>query len=217
MNNRDLDAEFERIIAGWDTEAVEPVPGTARRGADEVDAASRTDLADPDQSTQPDEPRDADKQHDEYAEHREPQPDNEPKTEHEPGADGAGPDSTPVSDPTGNTLPIGPGAASVWRGPSPSGGTDDAVPDRAASDDHDAHFVPPIQTDLPTAEEDPMFWAIVVGLAGGPLLLLYALFFDRGGSPWWVVTALTMIVGGFVLLVLRGGMERDPSDDGTRI
>lgn len=212
MNNRDLDAEFERIIAGWDTEAVEPVHGVTRSGADEVDAASRTDLVGPDQSTQPDKPGDADKQHDEYAEHR------EPETETSDGADGTGPDSTAASDPTGvPTLPIGSGGGSVWRGPSASGETDDAVLDRAASDDHDAHFVPPTQTDLPTAEEDPMFWAIVVGLAGGPLLLLYALFFDRGGSPWWVVTALTMIVGGFVLLVLRGGTERDPSDDGTRI
>ena len=34
-----------------------------------------------------------------------------------------------------------------------------------------------------------MFWAIVGGLGGGPLLLLYVLFFDRDGSGWWVVTA----------------------------
>jgi hypothetical protein len=62
-----------------------------------------------------------------------------------------------------------------------------------------------------------MFWAIVGSLAGGPLLLLYVLFFDRDGSGWWVVTALTMVVVGFVLLVLRGGTERDPFDDGTRL
>ena len=54
-------------------------------------------------------------------------------------------------------------------------------------------------------------------LGGGPLLLFYVLFFDRGGSGWWIVTAITMIVVGFVLLVLRGGTERDPFDDGTRV
>ena len=81
----------------------------------------------------------------------------------------------------------------------------------------DDHFVPPSEIDLPSAETDPMFWAIVGGLVGGPLLLLYVLFFDRDGSGWWVVTALTMIVVGFVLLVLRGGTERDPFDDGTRV
>ena len=37
----------------------------------------------------------------------------------------------------------------------------------------DDHFVPPSEIDLPSAETDPMFWAIVGGLAGGPLLLLY--------------------------------------------
>ena len=86
------------------------------------------------------------------------------------------------------------------------------------TDDPDGdHFIPPTEMDLPSAEDDPMFWAIVVGLAGGPLLLLYLLLFDRDGSGWWIVTALTMIGVGFILLVLRGGTERDPSDDGTRI
>lgn len=84
-------------------------------------------------------------------------------------------------------------------------------------DDEDDHFTPPTEMDLPTAEEDPMFWAIVGGLGGGTLLLLYVLFFDRGGSGWWIVTAIAMIVVGFVLLVLRGGTERDPFDDGTRV
>ena len=55
------------------------------------------------------------------------------------------------------------------------------------------------------------------GPGGGTLLLLYVLFFDRGGSGWWIVTAIAMIVVGFVLLVLRGGTERDPFDDGTRV
>jgi hypothetical protein len=107
-------------------------------------------------------------------------------------------------------LPIAPTTSHAWRGSTPPR-------DEAGDVVDEDHFVPPSEIDLPSAETDPMFWAIVGGLAGGPLLLLYVLFFDRDGSGWWVVTAVTMLVVGFVLLVLRGGNERDPFDDGTRV
>jgi hypothetical protein len=129
----------------------------------------------------------------------------------------ADPRPDPAADPTstGLTLSIAPTTPHVWRG-SPTRDDDvDAVLEE--SDPDDEHFEPPTLTDLPNAEDDPMFWAIVVGLGGGPLLLLYLLIFDREGSGWWVATALAMTVVGFVLLVLRGGNERDPFDDGTRI
>ncbi|HET9633587.1 MAG TPA: hypothetical protein VFP73_14390, partial [Terrabacter sp.] len=108
-------------------------------------------------------------------------------------------------------LPIAPTTSHAWRGGSTRDDTD------PVDDDDDEHFVPPSEIDLPSAETDPMFWAIVGGLVGGPLLLLYLLFFDRDGSGWWIATALAMVVVGFVLLVLRGGTERDPFDDGTRL
>ena len=109
----------------------------------------------------------------------------------------------------------------MWRASTPSDAVED-VDDlleegAAARGEPGDHFVPPSDIDLPSAEADPMFWAIVGGLVGGPLLLLYLLFFDRDGSGWWVVMALAMVVVGFVLLVLRGGTERDPFDDGTRV
>jgi hypothetical protein len=103
----------------------------------------------------------------------------------------------------------------VWRGGTGSEDHLDAVSEPAGLGDDD-HFVPP-EVELPTAEEDPMYWATFACLAGGPLLLLYVLIFDRDGSGWWIVTALTMTVVGFVMLVLRGGTERDPFDDGTRV
>jgi hypothetical protein len=119
-------------------------------------------------------------------------------------------------------LPIASTTSHVWRGGAPSDAVDDvdALLDEASAargGEPDDHFVPPSDIELPSAETDPMFWAIVGGLVGGPLLLFYLLFFDRDGSGWWVVTAIAMVVIGFVLLVLRGGTERDPFDDGTRV
>ena len=128
----------------------------------------------------------------------------------EPRADSQG---DPAS--TGLTLSIAPTTPHVWRGSAAPAEDVDAVLEESEPDDE--HFEPPSLTDLPNAEDDPMFWAIVVGLGGGPLLLVYLLIFDRDGSGWWVATALAMTVVGFVLLVLRGGNERDPFDDGTRV
>ena len=208
MNERDLDAEFERIIAGWDE--VAPDPTLEIRSAD--DAPHRLEAgpasvpeavseAVPETAT---EPPDAG-----------PGPSEPPESPDPPGLPGKTGPSRP-----GNVfeLPIAPGAGHTWRGTARPHDDDDVALQAVPSDDPDGdHFIPPTEMDLPSAEDDPMFWAIVVGLAGGPLLLLYLLLFDRDGSGWWIVTALTMIGVGFILLVLRGGTERDPSDDGTRI
>ncbi|HET8594958.1 MAG TPA: hypothetical protein VFM07_06900 [Intrasporangium sp.] len=168
MNDHELDAEFERIIAGWDETADEPSPAV-------------------DESLRPSEPR-AD------------------------GPDGSPPTATALPKPGASlNVPIAPVTPHVWRGGS--------VPDEDATqpeDDEDEHFVPPA-VHLPSAEDDPMYWATVGCLVGGPLLLLYLLIFDRGGSAWWVVTAVAVTVIGFVMLVLRGGTDRDPFDDGTRV
>lgn len=203
MNDRDLDAEFERIVAGWEAEAPDPQRSTSTpppadavgEGGSPSDATgsnASSDVAEPDV--------------------REP--------------DGPGPSPEPTPPPgrsvpggvkdSGLNLPIAPTTPHVWRGAEPPDEDVDELLESVDRDDED-HFTPPTEMDLPTAEEDPMFWAIVGGLGGGPLLLLYVLFFDRGGSAWWIVTAIAMIVVGFVLLVLRGGTERDPFDDGTRV
>ena len=173
MNDRELDAEFERIIAGWDEEAADPQAPVQQEQDGGLEPRDGTDPA------------------------------------LEPGEASTGDVAT-----GGLTLSIAPTTSHVWRaGPHPA---DDAEGPEATAADED-HFEPPTLDELPTAEDDPMFWAIVAGLGGGPLLLLYLLIFDRDGSGWWVATALAMTVVGFVLLVLRGGTERDPSDDGTRL
>ncbi|HEU5144699.1 MAG TPA: hypothetical protein VFT81_05935 [Dermatophilaceae bacterium] len=177
MNDPELDAEFERIISGWDEEVPDPHPQTElSRGDAGLDDAT------------PAEPAQA--------------PEEGPP---------AGPDAAAG----GMTLSIAPTTSHVWRAaPTPADDVDEVLD---GADPEDAHFEPPTITDLPNAEDDPMYWAIVVGLGGGPLLLFYLLIFDREGSGWWVALALAMTVVGFVLLVLRGGTERDPFDDGTRV
>ncbi|MGO4361917.1 hypothetical protein AB4Z14_15225 [Terrabacter sp. 2TAF16] len=219
MSDRDLDAEFARIIAGWDDEAPEPQRPDATASTDQA-AEQVADPAPP--SVSPTEADTADTA--DTADQPGPTsaPDASPSTVERPqagrGTDPTAPPQQPgagASTPSGSSglleLPIAPTTSHEWRGPTSR--RDDAD----AASDGDDHFVPPSEIDLPSAETDPMFWAIVGGLAGGPLLLLYVLFFDRDGSGWWVVTALTMVVVGFVLLVLRGGTERDPFDDGTRL
>ncbi|GAA6525746.1 hypothetical protein [Intrasporangium sp. DVR] len=204
MNDRDLEAEFERIVAGWDSEAPDPQGPTTRSSDPAIPDTSAPSTS----SEQPADP-------------------SAPATPSPPSPPSPPMPGGPIKD-AGLNLPIAPTTAHVWRGSEPlhddvddllesvGAGADGASDDSLADGDED-HFTPPTEMDLPTAEEDPMFWAIVGGLGGGTLLLLYVLFFDRGGSAWWIITAITMIVVGFVLLVLRGGTERDPFDDGTRV
>lgn len=208
MNDRELDAEFERIISGWDDEAYDPharPAGSDEDGGAGESAAPAGDTAGPapDAGPQPTATGEAaGRQTSDPAALPEPVPDARPDA---PADHSAG----------GLSLSIAPMTPHVWRGSPVQGGDADTTVDDTEPDD--GHFEPPTLTDLPNAEDDPMFWAIVVGLGGGPLLLLYLLIFDREGSGWWVATALAMTVVGFVLLVLRGGNERDPFDDGTRV
>jgi hypothetical protein len=227
VNDRDLDAEFQRIVAGWDDEAPDPL-------ADRADVADRS--VTPGRMPSGDDPAPAT---DALASADDANGDGSdtggtrktggvnpaPLTQAPPSppVDATGPtDPTDVAHGGDLGLPIASTTSHVWRASAPSDAVDDvdALLDAASAargEEPDDHFVPPSEIELPSAETDPMFWAIVGGLVGGPLLLLYLLFFDREGSGWWVVTAIAMIVVGFVLLVLRGGTERDPFDDGTRV
>ena len=249
MNDRDLDAEFQRIVAGWDDEAPDPL-------ADRTDPSDRSGL--PGRMPSGDDPAPAtdalasvDEAGDETVGDAggdvgdgggarktsgvNPAPltpagsagSAGPAGPAGPGDSGgrtgpAGPTPTDVAHGGDLGLPIASTTSHVWRASTPSDAVDDvdALLDAASAargDEPDDHFEPPSEIELPSAETDPMFWAIVGGLVGGPLLLLYLLFFDRDGSGWWIVTGLAMTVVGFILLVLRGGTERDPFDDGTRV
>ncbi len=89
----------------------------------------------------------------------------------------------------------------VWRG-------------HEADDEYEEHFEPFPVAPLPVG--DLQFWAIIAGMGGGPLLLLYFVLFHREASSYWILIAIAMSVGGFALLVSRlPGNQGD--DDGARL
>ena len=110
----------------------------------------------------------------------------------------------------------------VWRGAEQNPAVDATAGDvpepMDLADDEDDHFVPGPTAPLPP-QEDLSFWGIVAGLVGGPLLLLWLVLLRPDVSGWWTLGALGMIVGGFVLLVLRQPHSRDADDpdNGARV
>ncbi len=71
--------------------------------------------------------------------------------------------------------------------------------------------MPPDPPPLPAG--DLHFWGIVVGLLGGPLLLLLAQLVPALRDPMWTWLGVLLGVGGVVLLVLR--LPRNREDDPT--
>jgi hypothetical protein len=54
-------------------------------------------------------------------------------------------------------------------------------------------------------------------MAGGPLLLLYLVFFNRDAGTYWILAAIAMSIGGFALLVSRMPGHQEDDDDGARL
>jgi hypothetical protein len=54
-------------------------------------------------------------------------------------------------------------------------------------------------------------------MAGGPLLLVYLVFFNPNAGSSWILTAIALSVGGFALLVTRLPRHHDDDDDGARL
>lgn len=81
--------------------------------------------------------------------------------------------------------------------------------------EEDDHFVPPQPAPLPAG--DLHFWAILVGLVLGPLLIFLSAVLPVLPPVWTGVGALLTLVG-FVLLVLRQPRRRhDDGDWGARV
>lgn len=115
------------------------------------------------------------------------------------------PDQQPVNEPPGMPARSDPQAIpapQVWRA-------------QEVDDEDEEHFEPPPVTPLPAG--DLAFWAIITGMCGGPLLLLYFAFFNRDASSYWTLFAIALSVGGFVLLVSRMPGHHDDDDDGARL
>jgi hypothetical protein len=112
--------------------------------------------------------------------------------------------------------------ASSWRVmPPPStpdtGGRQSPPSGPPAGADDDEHYEPPPVT-LPP-QEDLHFWGAVIGLVGGPLLLLYVALARPFHSERWFAAGVVLSLVGFGLLVLRQPRHRDPTDgdDGARV
>lgn len=87
----------------------------------------------------------------------------------------------------------------VWRGASGDAAYDELLDQIEAED----HYEPPPPRPLPP-QEDLHFWGIIIGLVGGPLILLWLVLFRPDVSDLWGWAGAGMTIGGFVLLVLRG-------------
>lgn len=103
--------------------------------------------------------------------------------------------------PRGHGDPPAPSAPHAWRS-------------HELPDEDEEHFEPPPVTPLPAG--DLAFWGILAGMGGGPLLLLYLIFFNRDAG-YWILTAIAMFIGGFVLLVSRMPGHHGDDDDGARL
>jgi len=108
-----------------------------------------------------------------------------------------GPPAVPrTGDPTAASSPL------VWRA-------------HEVDDEYEEHFEPLPVAPLPVG--DLQFWAIIAGMVGGPLLLVYLVFFNRDASSYWTLAALSMSVAGFALLISRRPGHQDDDDDGARL
>ncbi|MDO5740528.1 MAG: hypothetical protein Q4P07_10315 [Ornithinimicrobium sp.] len=81
-------------------------------------------------------------------------------------------------------------------------------------DPDEDHFIPPPTPPLPVG--DLHFWGIVIGLAGGPLLLFLSAVIPLLGSTWAFVGAV-LLTGGFILLILRLPRHRNHDDWGAQV
>lgn len=102
-------------------------------------------------------------------------------------------------------LPPGEAPREVSPGPGPEG------PGRwresAPADDSLDHFVPEPPPPLPAG--DLHFWAVLLGLTLGPLLLVLANVVPVLQGEVWTWLGIGLSVTGFVLLVLRPPTPRD--------
>lgn len=189
----DDDAIFADIIAHLnDDEAAEPEQGTQPAAQDA--AVEDTAIDGTDDRKGPEMTREA-------TDEAGAETTDQPHEQQPPGALGGWIFGQPPVPPT----PSGPQAVpapEVWRGHEVDG-------------EDEEHFEPLPVSPLPVG--DLQFWAILAGMAGGPMLLVYLVFFNRDASHYWTLTAIAMSIGGFVLLISRLPGQHEDDDDGARL
>ncbi|CAN7465797.1 hypothetical protein [Knoellia sp. LjRoot47] len=207
MNDRDIDAEFDAIVAHWDDDAATPPPPRTVQDITAAYAVLSRPETDPGDAVAGSE--------------------DEPETDTESGDDarsGQAPADTAGPKPAPQAWPLT--APSAPAGPRPEvtpDASDSAEPEAEAwrqgpsTADEDDHFEPPAVT-LPPGE-DLGYWGALLGLIGGPLLLLWVVVSQPFYAGWWTLGAILLFFGGFALLVMRDPSDRDPwsDDDGARV
>ena len=201
MDERDVDARFASIVAGWEG----PLPDGVDADPD-VDTAPDAGSAPPPSSVGPATPAD-DTPSDDV---RPTEPDEQPAADRRAGS---GADPEEPEEPLEPAPPPSP-----WVTPAPLDVVVPASAWRAAEvEPEEDHFEPP-EVVLPP-QEDLHFWGAVIGLVTGPLMLLYVVFARPFHSTRWFIAAVVVSLVGFALLVLRQPSHRDPTsdDDGARV
>lgn len=143
---------------------------------------------------------------------------DQPSGERPTGASGTeaatdqGPDPAPAQD----QAPDQTRAPNPWPSHLGSGTPEGMATDHRSYEppEEDDHFVPPRPDPLPAG--DLHFWAILVGLVAGPLLVFLSAIVPVLDRVWTFVGALLTITG-FVLLVLRQPRHRRDDDWGARV
>lgn len=203
MNDRDIDAEFDAIVAHWDDEDIAPPrPRTVQDITTAYAALSRPEV---DAPPPPDEPPD------------------DAAIDDRGREDGAPEDAAPApADPALADAAAAAPEAAVTGSPATGRSTEHVVGPEAwrqgpSIDDEDDHFEPP-PVQLPPGE-DIGYWGALIGLVGGPLVLLWVILSKPFYASWWTLGAILMFFGGFALLVMRQPKDRDPfdGDDGARV
>ncbi|EAP98813.1 hypothetical protein JNB_01555 [Janibacter sp. HTCC2649] len=173
MSERDIDAEFDAIIARWDDDSIQPPkPRTVQDITTAYAALSRPETPSPEPEVESDDVGT--------------EVDDQKVVNVEPAV--VAPHEPPE----------------IWReGPSIDAEDDD-------------HFEPgPVQ--LPPGE-DLGYWGAIVGLVGGPLLMVWIALTGPFYRGWWILGSIVLFLGGFALLVMRSPKLRDPhDDDGARV
>lgn len=186
-DREEVDRRFREIVAGLDQEL--------RPGGPGGEPGPRTHPGGPDPHARPGEQRPRPEQRSHPEERPRPEERSHPEE----------PRDHPAAPPPRPTRHLGPG--------TPEGmATDHRSYEPPEEDDH---FVPPRPDPLPAG--DLHFWAILVGLVVGPLLIFVSAVLPVLPRPWTGVGALLTLVG-FVLLVLRQPRRRRHDGDwGARV
>ncbi|WP_404383260.1 hypothetical protein LL946_18250 [Knoellia locipacati] len=218
MNDRDIDAEFDAIVAHWDDGAASSTPPAPRTVQDitaayaalsrpEVDSPAPVD--EPAADAAPDSHAGADATTDSPVDRTSEQV---PDTTRDRVQDVAPPIAQEPVREVVVPLPVHRDEPEDQAGSAP-----EAWRQGHSTDEEDEHFEPP-PVQLPPGE-DIGYWGALLGLVGGPLVLLWVVLSKPFYAGWWTLGAILMFFGGFALMVLRQPRDRDPFDDdnGARV